>query len=125
MLSGVYRFPAMESVVFGKPYADALAQEVDRLDSRAVFVLASGTLARETDLVERLRQMLGNRFAGPARSDRGGFDARPLDSHQPAQNRRSGGHSYTARRRLVDSEFMSMSMTRAAASAAAPIPYST
>ncbi len=64
MLSGAYRFPQMESVVFGIPYADALAREVDRLDARAVFVLASGTLARETDLVERLRQMLGNRFAG-------------------------------------------------------------
>jgi maleylacetate reductase len=64
MLSGVYRFPQMESVVFGKPFTEALAQEVDRLDARAVFVLASGTLARETDLVERLRQMLGNRFAG-------------------------------------------------------------
>jgi maleylacetate reductase len=50
--------------VFGKPFAEALAQEVDRLDARAVFVLASGTLSRETDLVERLRQMLGNRFAG-------------------------------------------------------------
>ena len=64
MLSGVYRFPAIESVVFGKAFAEALAQEIDRLDARAVFVLASGTLARETDLVERLRQMLGNRFAG-------------------------------------------------------------
>ena len=64
MLSGVYRFPLMESVVFGRPYAEALAQEVDRLDARAVFILASGTLARGTDLVERLRQTLGNRFAG-------------------------------------------------------------
>ncbi len=64
MLSGVYRFPQMESVVFGKPFAEALAQEVDRVDARAVFVLASGTLSRETDFLERLRQMLGNRFAG-------------------------------------------------------------
>jgi maleylacetate reductase len=64
MLSGVYRFPQMESVVFGKPFAEALAREVDRLDARAIFVLASGTLSRETDLVERLRQVLGNRFAG-------------------------------------------------------------
>jgi maleylacetate reductase len=64
MLSGVYRFPQMESVVFGKPFSEALAQEVDRLDARAVFVMASGTLSRETDLVERLRQTLGNRFAG-------------------------------------------------------------
>jgi maleylacetate reductase len=38
-----------------------LAQEVDRLEARAVFVLASGSLARETDYVDRLRQMLGNR----------------------------------------------------------------
>ena len=64
MLNGVYRFPAMESVVFGRAYTGALAQEVDRLDARAVFVLASGTLARETDYVDRLRQTLGNRYAG-------------------------------------------------------------
>jgi maleylacetate reductase len=64
MLSGVYRFPAMESVVFGRPFTEALAQEVDQLDARAVFVLASGTLARNTDIVDRLREVLGNRIAG-------------------------------------------------------------
>jgi maleylacetate reductase len=64
MLSGSYRFPQMDSVIFGKPHLEALAGEIDRLDARAVFVLASGTLSRETDLVERLRAMLGNRFAG-------------------------------------------------------------
>src|SRR5271166_2280333 len=64
MLSGVYRFPAMESVIFGKPFAEALAQEVDRVEARAVFVLASGTLARTIDTVDRLRRMLGNRLAG-------------------------------------------------------------
>jgi maleylacetate reductase len=64
MLSGVYRFPEMERVLYGTPHAEALAQEVDRLEARAVFVLASGTLARESDLVERLRQVLGNRLAG-------------------------------------------------------------
>ena len=64
MLSGVYRFPRMESVVFGKPFLEALVPEVDRVEARAVFVLASGTLARETDTVDRLRGMLGNRLAG-------------------------------------------------------------
>jgi maleylacetate reductase len=64
MLSGIYRFPAMENVVFGKPFAEALAQEADRLDARAVFILASGTLARTTDTTDRLRQILGNRIAG-------------------------------------------------------------
>src|SRR6516165_11639933 len=64
MLSGVYRFPAMDSVIFGKPFVDALAHEVDRVEARAVFILASGTLARGTDTVDRLRQKLGNRLAG-------------------------------------------------------------
>jgi maleylacetate reductase len=64
MLSGVYRFPAMESVIFGKPFAGVLVQEVDRAEARAVFVLASGTLARNTDAIDRLRQALGNRIAG-------------------------------------------------------------
>ncbi len=64
MLTGVYRFPSMERVVFGKPFFEALAEEVDRVEARAVFILASGTLARETDTVEQLRGMLGNRLAG-------------------------------------------------------------
>ncbi len=64
MLRGTYRFPQMQSAAFGKPFTEALAEEVDRLNARAVFVLASGTLARETGLVEQLRRMLGNRFAG-------------------------------------------------------------
>ena len=33
MLSGVYRFPAMDSVIFGKPFVDALAHEVDRVEA--------------------------------------------------------------------------------------------
>jgi maleylacetate reductase len=75
MLSGVCRFPAMESVVFCKPYAEALAQQVDRLDARAVFVLASGTLARTTNAVGRLRQVLGNRIAGGQRQNRRAYAA--------------------------------------------------
>lgn len=64
MLNGLYQFPAMERVVFGRPFAEAVGEEIDRLDARSVFVLASGTLARETDLVDGLQQALGNRFAG-------------------------------------------------------------
>ncbi|HWB49990.1 MAG TPA: iron-containing alcohol dehydrogenase [Stellaceae bacterium] len=64
MMTGAYRFPAMESVIYGRPFAEALKEEVERADAHAVFVLASGTLDRETDLVEQLRAALGNRFAG-------------------------------------------------------------
>src|SRR5215469_4574997 len=64
MMTGAYRFPAMESVIYGRPFADALKEEVERADAHAVFLLASGTLARETGMVEDIRAALGNRFAG-------------------------------------------------------------
>jgi maleylacetate reductase len=63
-MSGVFQFPAMDRVVHGEPFAAALGREVERLDARAVFVLASGTLARETDVVEQLHAVLGNRLEG-------------------------------------------------------------
>jgi maleylacetate reductase len=64
MLTGAYRFPAMESVIYGRNFADAVKDEVERADAHAVFVLASGTLVRESELVDRLKAALGNRFAG-------------------------------------------------------------
>src|SRR5205085_508152 len=64
MLSGTYRFPPMESVVYGRPFAEAAREQVDRSEANAVFLLASGTLNRETDMVQQLRNALGNRLAG-------------------------------------------------------------
>src|ERR1700722_17265592 len=64
MMAGAYRFPAMESVIYGRNFAEALKEEGERADAHAVFLLASGTLARETDLVNQLKAALGNRFAG-------------------------------------------------------------
>jgi maleylacetate reductase len=64
MMTGAYRFPAMESVIYGRPFTETIREEVERADAHAVFVLASGTLERETDLVAQLRAALGNRFAG-------------------------------------------------------------
>jgi maleylacetate reductase len=64
MPTGAYRFPAMESVIYGRPFTEIIKEEVERAAAHAVFVLASGTLARETGLVEELRAALGNRFAG-------------------------------------------------------------
>ena len=64
MLSGVYRFPPMESVVYGRPFAEAVKEQVEQSGATAVFLLASGTLARETGLVDQIREALGNRLAG-------------------------------------------------------------
>ena len=64
MLTGQFTFPAIERIVYGKPAAEALKLEAQRLDATRVFLMVSGTMNRETDAVEKLRAALGNRFAG-------------------------------------------------------------
>jgi len=64
MKHGVYRYPHMDRVIYGSAFADVLGAEVDRLEARAVYVLASGTLARDTEVVNTIRKVLGNRCAG-------------------------------------------------------------
>src|SRR3954447_24197263 len=64
MLTGTYRFPPMESIVYGRPFADSLREQVEQSGANSVFLLASGTLNRETDMVGQVRQALGNRLAG-------------------------------------------------------------
>jgi maleylacetate reductase len=54
----------MERVIYGTPLAEALAQEIERIGANAVYVLASGTLARQTDVIDRVRDLLGNKLAG-------------------------------------------------------------
>src|SRR5262245_55725685 len=62
--AGVSRYPHMDQVVFGRPCADVVADEATRLDATRVFVIASGTLNRTTDVVKTLVARIGNRHAG-------------------------------------------------------------
>lgn len=64
MNRGIHRYPPMERVIYGIPLAEALAEEIARLDARAVYVMASGTLNRTTDVIGSVRGVLGNRMAG-------------------------------------------------------------
>jgi maleylacetate reductase len=64
MLSGTYHFPPMESVVYGRPFAETLREQIEARDAHAVFLLASGTIVRQTDMVGQLKNVLGNRLAG-------------------------------------------------------------
>src|ERR1700693_3780459 len=64
MPRGTHRFPPMDRVVYGVPLAEALAEEIRLRDSRAVYVMASGTLARQTGVIDAVRDVLGNRLAG-------------------------------------------------------------
>jgi maleylacetate reductase len=64
MQHGIHRYPPMERVIYGTKLTDALSQEIERIGARAVYVLASGTLARQTDVIDSVRAVLGNKLAG-------------------------------------------------------------
>jgi maleylacetate reductase len=61
---GAYQYPSMESVIYGKPAAEALREEAERLDARRVFLIASRTLNTRTDEIEKIRAALKDRYAG-------------------------------------------------------------
>jgi len=62
--SGQIVFTKMDEIVFGKPAAEAVADQARRLNASRVFLLVSGTLNRETREVENVRKALGSGHAG-------------------------------------------------------------
>jgi maleylacetate reductase len=61
--AGNYQFPTMESVIYGKPAAEALREEAERLNARRVYLIASRTLNTSTDEIDKVRKALGERHA--------------------------------------------------------------
>ena len=76
MHQGRVVFGAMDEVVFGRPAAAAVVEQVDRLGASRAFLMVSGTLNRETDEIEKIRSSLGSRCAAT-------FDAMP--PHTPRE----------------------------------------
>jgi len=62
--AGDYRFIAQERVIFGKPAAEAVADEAGRRGANRVFLVASKTLSRGTDEVDRIKTALGGKAVG-------------------------------------------------------------
>ena len=62
-VAGSHQYPTMESVIYGKPAAEALREEAERLDARRVYLIASRTLNTTTDEIEKIRKSLGDRHA--------------------------------------------------------------
>jgi maleylacetate reductase len=69
-------FGAMDEVVVGEAAAAALVAQMDRLSASRAFLMVSGTLNRQTDEIEKIRDALAARFAGL-------FDAMP--QHTPRE----------------------------------------
>lgn len=61
---GTYEYFRQERVIFGKPLAEALPEELAHHDVQRIFVVATRSLSRRTNVVTQLRSLLGNRFAG-------------------------------------------------------------
>jgi maleylacetate reductase len=64
----------MDEVVFGRPASEVIVEQMDRLGAVRAFLMVSGTLNRETDVVDTIRRALGPRCVGT-------FDAMP--AHTP------------------------------------------
>jgi maleylacetate reductase len=62
--AGSYQYPPMDFVIYGKPAAQALREEAERLDAGRVFLIASRTLNTTTDEIEKIRSALADRYAG-------------------------------------------------------------
>src|SRR5260370_8682398 len=64
----------MDEVVFGRPAAEAIVEQIDRLKAAGAVLMVSGTLNRETDEIGKIRRALGARCVAI-------FDAMP--AHTP------------------------------------------
>ena len=62
--SGQVVFSRMQRVVWGRPAAEVVAEEARRLGAERVFLIASRTLNRESDVVSGIGGALGHRMAG-------------------------------------------------------------
>lgn len=64
MYSTTIELTGLERVHSGRPVADSLAEEAERIGARRVFLVASHTLNTKTDEIDRIRRRLGVKLVG-------------------------------------------------------------
>ena len=62
--TGIFNYPSIDRIVFGEPLIEAVQKEADRLSVERIFVLASGTISRETQCIEGLHATMKGKIAG-------------------------------------------------------------
>ncbi len=62
--AGSYAYLPLERVVFGRPAAEAVVDEVARVGATRVFIVASKSLARNTPVIRTIADALGVRYVG-------------------------------------------------------------
>jgi hypothetical protein len=63
MRTGIYSYPNTQRVIFGTPFEQALSKELETVGAQRVYVLSSGSLYRDTEVVNQLRTVLCRSFS--------------------------------------------------------------
>jgi alcohol dehydrogenase class IV len=63
-MPGAYHYLPLERVIFGRPAAEAAAEEAARIGAQRVFVVSSKTLSTRTTVIGAMTEALGNKFVG-------------------------------------------------------------
>lgn len=63
-MGGAFVFPPQEKVIFGPGSVRQLAAEIDRLGKKRALVITGTTIAKKTDLLTRVQEILGACLAG-------------------------------------------------------------
>ena len=66
MLTGTYRYPRADEIVFGIPWQEAVRSKAERIGARRVFAIVSASLLAAAELEASMRAALGKRLAGIA-----------------------------------------------------------
>jgi maleylacetate reductase len=64
MYKSTIELSPMQRVYSGRPAAEALVEEAERLGAKRVFLVSSNTLSRKTDEIARIQKALGGKFVG-------------------------------------------------------------
>lgn len=64
MRPGIYSYPNTQRVIFGTPFEQAISKELETVGAQRIYVLSSGSLYRDTEVVNQLRAVLGARCVG-------------------------------------------------------------
>lgn len=101
MLTGTVQWTAQERVVHGKPAAETVPAEIERIGATRVLLLTTQSLTNSR-LIRDVTSALGDRCVGPVRRDTRPLAA--LSRHRGRRTRARGrsGPSARRRRRLGD-----------------------
>ena len=63
-MKNTYTYSPLDRVVWDTPASEAILNEVDRLNFKKVYIVASSTLSKKTDEILKIKNILGDRFVG-------------------------------------------------------------